>query len=130
MNAGLEASGFNAAANAGDKIGNGDIRGGLTDAAILIGGGKIAGAVAGRVAGALGRRATSIGVATNEDIVASVRASGARVKPHPTNTGQGVAIDFGDGTVIDIRVETHGGLHGNVQRWVNGKEVSNTHVRP
>lgn len=65
-----------------------------------------------------------------DEVVDGVRALGARVKPHPTRTGQGVAIDFGDGTVIDVRVETHGGLHGNVQRFENGKEVSNTHVRP
>jgi hypothetical protein len=29
-----------------------------------------------------------------------------------------------------VRVETHGGLHGNVERFENGKRVSNTHVRP
>jgi hypothetical protein len=65
-----------------------------------------------------------------DDIVSSTEALGAQVTPHPTNTGQGVAIDFGDGTTVDVRVETHGGLHGNVQRWENGREVSNTHVRP
>jgi RHS repeat-associated protein len=129
LNAGLEATGLNAAANAGDKIGKGDIVGGLTDAAILIGGGKVAGAVASRVSGALAGAAASAGDASAEDIVASTRAAGAKVTPHPTNTGEGVAIDFGDGTKVDIRVETHGGLHGNVQRWENGKEVSHTHVR-
>ncbi len=131
LNAGFEATGINAAAEAGDKIGNGDVVGGGREAAILIGGGKVAGAVAGRVTRALTAKAAGavVGV-TAEDIVESTIARGAKVKPHLTNTGEGVAIDFGDGTKIDIRVETHGGLHGNVQKWVNGKEVSNTHVRP
>lgn len=53
MNAGFQATGINAAADAGDKIGSGQITEGLAEAAILIGGGKIAGYVAGRVAGAL-----------------------------------------------------------------------------
>ena len=65
-----------------------------------------------------------------DEVVDGVRALRGKVKPHPTRTGEGVAIDFGDGTIVDIRVETHGGLHGNVQRFERGKEVSNTHVRP
>lgn len=54
LNAGLEATGINAAAEAGDKIGNGDIVGGVRDAAILIGGAKVAGAVAGKLSAMAG----------------------------------------------------------------------------
>ena len=56
--------------------------------------------------------------------------AGAKVKWHPTKTGEGVAIDFGEGTMADVRVENHPplGPHGNVQVWKNGVQVQNTHI--
>lgn len=69
---------------------------------------------------------------TPGEVADAVINSGASVKPHPTKTGEGAAIDFHDGTVIDVRVENHPpyGPHGNVQRWEHGKEVENKHVLP
>ena len=48
------------------------------------------------------------------------------------NAGDFVNIDFGDGTIVNIRVETHPphGLHGNVQVWRPGEDPVNTHVYP
>ena len=81
-----------------------------------------------------GRAASQTSGASASNVVESVEKIGAKWKVHPTagNAGEGVAIDFGDGTKIDVRVETHEphGHHGNVQRWENGVEVQNTHVKP
>jgi len=76
--------------------------------------------------------ATSTRQPTNDEIVDAVAGLGGTVKPHPTKAGEGVVIDFGNGTVVDIRVENHPplGHHGNVQVWKGGKEVSNSHITP
>ena len=72
-----------------------------------------------------------------EKVVEAIKSIGAKVKVHPTKAGKGAAIDFGDGTVVDIRVETHplspGGppkLHGNVETFQHGKQKSNKHIDP
>jgi hypothetical protein len=86
----------------------------------------------GGVSGGVQRDATSTPRPTSDDIVDAVSNLGGKVTPHPTKTGEGVVIDFGNGTVVDIRVENHPplGHHGNVQVWKDGDEVSNSHVTP
>jgi hypothetical protein len=92
------------------------------------------GALVGQASIAFSNPAPQIGggVSTVSRVVDAVQESGAEVKVHPTTGGEGVAIDFKDGTKIDVRVETDQahGYHGNVQRWENGKQVQNTHVYP
>jgi hypothetical protein len=86
----------------------------------------------GGVPGGVQPDATSTRRPSASDIVGAVNDLGGKATPHPTKTGEGVVIDFGDGTKIDVRVENHPplGHHGNVQVWEGGKEVGNSHVTP
>lgn len=75
---------------------------------------------------------------TPGEVADAVGQSGAKVKPHPTRTGEGATIHWPDGSTTDIRVETHplkpGGppqLHGNVEnRDKNGRLIDNKHILP
>jgi hypothetical protein len=78
-----------------------------------------------------------------DDIVESVFKLTSDVRVHPTAktmfpdgtvrpAGEGVNINFGDGTVANIRVEAHPpyGTHGNVEVWKNGEKVVDKHRTP
>jgi len=53
--------------------------------------------------GGFGKPSVSAGA-----VVDALEESGAKVTPHATSAGgEGVAINFGDGTTADVRVETH-----------------------
>ena len=141
-----EGSGVNFAAAAGDDIGSGHVARGVAHAALLIGGAKVIGAALGKLTGAaegtfVGRGIGSMGRGSarlsNDEIVQAVSDAGATAKPHPTRGGEGVAIEFPDGTNADIRVETHpltrGGqpqLHGNVEIWRTDGTHTNDHILP
>lgn len=77
LNAGLEATGINAAASAGDAIGSGDLLGGGLDAAMSVGGGKMWSAstrfLGGAVASSYGRTVAA-GVADIGQAVDNVNA--------------------------------------------------------
>lgn len=88
--------------------------------------------------GRVGRAAGKI-----DEIVESVLKLTDDVRVHPTAktlfpdgsvrpAGEGVNINFGDGTVANIRVETHAphGKHGNIDVWKNGEKVVEKHVKP
>ena len=74
--------------------------------------------------------ASSTSKPTAGDIVQGVLDLGGTFKPHATNTGQGVTIHLPGATTVNVRVETHGGLHGNVERKQDGKKAGNKHIRP
>ena len=76
-------------------------------------------------------------VPSNDAIVDAVGQSGATVTPHPTKTGEGVAIQFPTGDKLDIRVENHpltkGGPavpHANVEIWKADGSHVNKHIEP
>jgi len=69
-----------------------------------------------------------------QEIVEGVAKNAEEIKIGRTakDAGDYVNIKFKDGTVTNIRVETHppAGLHGNVQVWKEGEEVMNKHIYP
>lgn len=69
-----------------------------------------------------------------DDIVDSVGELADEVKIGRTakNSGDFVNIRFKDGTVVNVRVETHRpwGRHGNVDIWEPGKDVVKKHIKP
>lgn len=71
---------------------------------------------------------------SNSEIVEAVARNADEVKIGRTakDAGDFVNIKFKDGTVANIRVESHPptGLHGNVQIWREGEEVINKHILP
>jgi RHS repeat-associated protein len=90
LSAALEVTGINAAASAGDKIGNGQIVEGGRDAVIVVGGTYVAGKAASWIGRALARRAGgAVVAATERGGVFAASADAAERVPVPGNPFRG-----------------------------------------
>ncbi len=72
--------------------------------------------------------------ATTDDLVEAMVQGAEEITVGRTakEAGDFVHIRVMDGTVANIRVESHPprGVHGNVQVWKHGEEVMHKHVEP